>query len=266
MGNASSGPRAPWKEIPGLKERVITFCAENGSAAGNLAIRRLIFIEFHILVTQSMVAGAVHRWGILRGHPRHDPIAEPGVSEEVLLIRRARHRAHQNLSPEEKETRRLDRVTTAIERRKDYEANRERKARSARYPNSQHSTAHEPQVNAAAVARHDREMARPALAQMNHHLTEPQRLERQLAATLSKRAMKGDTLPALTSDPGPLNGKLSPVYGRVIECQAVTNTGRHGVGIEWCGKPSKPGKSYCEGCYAIYHTRAPTMREARGYA
>jgi hypothetical protein len=239
VGTAKSGSRAPWKETPGLKERVIKFCAMMGSYAGNAQIRQMIFEEFKLPLTLGMVAGAVHSWGILRGHPRWEPIAEPGFHEDILRVRRARHREHQNLSPEEKEAKRLARVAAAIERRKEYEANRERKARTDRQVNPQRSIPSGPKVDAAAMARHDQAMARPALAQR------PARVHPVSQQPIEIR-------PA--------------VYGRVIECQTVTNTGSWGIGIEWCGKPSKPGKPYCEECCRAYYVPAPKSRSAHAEA
>lgn len=239
VGNLASGPRALWKATPGLKERVIAFCAEKGSAAGNPAIRVMIFKQFNFWVTPGQIAGAVHSWGILRGHPRHDPIADPGVNVDVLLVRRARHRAHENLSPEEKETKRQERVSAAIERRKEYEANRERKASMARQVNPQRSIPSEPKVNAAAVAKHDREMARPTLA------PGPAKVH-----PVSRVSIEAPVL----------------VYGRVIECQTITNTGSFGIGIEQCGQPSKPGKPYCEGCCRANYLPTPKMRTAHAEA
>lgn len=235
MGSATSGPSAKWKETPGLKGRVIAFCAEKGSAAGNGAIGWLIKQEFNINVTPGQIAGAVHRWGILRGHPQSPPIADPGVSEEVLLARRARHRAHESLSPEEKETKRLQRVAAAIERRKDYEANRERKAREVRHVSPQRSIPSEPKVDAAAVAKHDREMAQPPLTPKPAKVHPVSRV--------------------------PIEAP-EPVYGRVIECQTITSIGSWGIGIEQCGKPSKPGKPYCEGCCRVNYVPTPKSRMA----
>lgn len=235
MGTQASGPRASWKETPGLKERVIAFCAEKGSAAGNAAIARLILLKFHLMVTPGQVAGAVHRWGILRGHPQGPPIADPGASAERVEIRRQRHNDYRLMSEEEKEAKRLQRVAAAVERRKEYEANRERKARGARQVSPQRSIPSEPKVDAAAVARHDREMARPPLA---------------------LKPAKVHPVSRVPIEPP------SPAYGRVIECQTITNIGSCGIGIEQCGKPSKPGKPYCEDCCRVNYVLAPKSHRA----
>lgn len=264
-GNTASGPRASWKQTPGLKERVIAFCAEKGSAAGNGAIGWLIKREFNVDVTPGQIAGAVHRWGILRGHPVAPPIADAGASEERVQERRRRHNDYRLMSEEEKEAKRLERVSAAVERRKEHEANRERRASMARQVNSQRLIPSEPKVNTMAMARHDREMARPSLTQMASHMTEPERLKRHLMGTLDQRAIKGTTLPALASEVGPPRGNSSPAYGRVIECQTITNTGSFGIGIEQCGQPSKPGKPYCEACCEVNYVHMPKSRTASSH-
>lgn len=42
------------------------------------------------------------------------------------------------------------------------------------------------------------------------------------------------------------------IIGPALTCQSVENPGRYGIGIEFCGKQSRKGRSYCEFHCGLY--------------
>lgn len=66
----------------------------------------------------------------------------------------------------------------------------------------------------------------------------------------------------LGNDRAVLLDRMRQPIGYALTCQTVVNPGRHGFGIEFCGKPSRRahGKvtaSYCEDCCAINFVLKP---------
>lgn len=77
------------------------------------------------------------------------------------------------------------------------------------------------------------------------------------AATAVPRVSRAVRAPTVTlvgvkREPEPVR------YGRVIECQTVTDPGRWGVGITFCSEPSVPGRVYCLDCCKRYYVKPPS--------
>lgn len=65
--------------------------------------------------------------------------------------------------------------------------------------------------------------------------------------------------------PAPIVAAVKVHLGRVTECAAVLDLGRHGVGTKYCEVPTEPGKSYCTEHCRKYYDGAPKPRMAPDY-
>ena len=293
MANSRHDKRGAWKDTPGLKDRVIAFCALFGPKAGNSAIVHLVAREFRLEVTEHQVAGVVHRWGIVRGHPRHggQPSQRDKRDQDRVLRQVDRHEHHNELARE--------REAAARARR-----NVDRMARESERMHQRLEAGPDPELTVTSVGAraHDIAMARPTIIarpSLRQHQSvvpkvtlEPLRAPTPVARTVADGERMHVPAPSEMTHEAPgvavlAGGEVTPIRatravsifdnatyrapqpapapipkasGRTIECQfPIGEPGQKD--FHFCDVPSEPGRPYCEDHVKLCYPRVRDRRE-----
>lgn len=236
MASSRNDKRGAWKNTPGLKDRVVAYCGEHGPKAGNLAIVQLVSREFGLEVSPCQVAGVVHRWGIVRGHP-------PRGSQPSQRAERDRDRALRQVD-------RLKVVDTRAEHKRGLEREREAKARTRR--NSERNSHSREDMHQRLEAGPDPDLTVTSDAARAHDIA----MARPMITRHPAHRQHHSTVPKVTLAALPTVKPASPFSNLVYRAPQAeqfpfpTSFGRSGMCFWPLGEPGTPQFRYCDASHS----------------